>query len=130
MRKFILLVALGIFTGLTLAAGLTGTYNGTWASANEGGGDLTMSFSPGDANTIKADVSLTNGGETIKCEVKSVTAEGSKVVVVMNYEAKGERYEAIASGGLDGKMLSGTYKTKSLSGGSAVDSGTWKITGV
>ena len=130
MRTFILLVALATFTGLTLAAGLTGTYKGTWASGNEGGGDLTMSFSPGDANTIKADVSLNNGGETTKCDVKTVTVEGSKVELVLNYEVNGERYEAMASGVLDGKMLSGTYKTKSLSDGSAVDSGTWKTTGV
>jgi hypothetical protein len=130
MRVFTVPIALTAFAGLMFAAAPNGTYKGTWTSANEGGGDLTVIFSAGDSNTLKADVSFTLEGETTKCVVKSVTVEGSKLELVMNYEANGNRYEATVSGTFDGKSLSGTYKTKSLADSSAIDSGTWKTNAI
>ena len=125
MRQLRLFFALIAFMGLALASGLNGTYKGTWASDNQGGGDLTMSFS-GDSDSLKAEVSFTNEGETITCDVKSVKFDGSKLLLVMDYGSEGNRYEATISGVLDGKALSGTYKTKSLANDSDGDSGTWK----
>src|SRR5581483_5902403 len=124
MRQLSLFCALIAFIGLAFASGLNGTYKGTWVSDNQGGGDLSMSFS-GDSDSLKAEVSFTNEGETIKCDVKSVKLDGSKLLLVMEYGDEGNRYEATLSGVVDGKLLSGTYKTKSLADDSAGDTGTW-----
>jgi len=126
MRQLSLLLALIVLVGLAFASDLNGTYKGTWASDSQGGGDLTMNFS-GDSGSVKADVSFTNGGETVKCDVKSVKLDGSKLLLVMDY-GEGSRYEAIVSGELHEKVLSGTYKTKSLADDSPGDAGTWKTT--
>jgi hypothetical protein len=126
MRQLWLFFALIGLSGLAFASDLNGTYKGTWTSDNQGGGDLTMSFS-GDSGSLKAEVSFTNEGETVKCDVKSVTLDGSKLLLVMDY-GDGNRNEAIVSGQLDGKLLSGTYKTKSLADDSPGDTGTWKST--
>jgi hypothetical protein len=84
-----------------------------------------MSFS-GDSHSLKAEFSFTNEGETIKCDVKSIKLDGSNLHLIMDYRIEGNRYEATISGVLDGKMLSGTFKTKSLADDSADDTGTWK----
>lgn len=125
MRRLSLFCALIPFIGLAVASDLNGTYKGTWVSDNQGGGDLTMSFR-GDPDSLKAEVSFTNEGETIKCDVKSVKLDGSKLLLVMEYGVEGSRYEATLSGVVDGKLVSGTYKTKSLADDSAGDTGTWK----
>jgi hypothetical protein len=129
MRPLSLLFALIAFIGLAFASGLNGTYKGTWVSDNQGSGDLTMNFS-GDSNSLKAEVSFTNEGETIKCDIKSVKLDGSKLLLVMDYGAEGNRFEATVSGVLDGKLLSGTYKTKSLANDSEGDTGTWKSSAI
>src|SRR5215469_11844722 len=126
MRQLLPLFALIVCVGTAFASDLHGTYKGTWASDNQGGGDLTMSFS-GDSGSLKAEVSFTNEGETVKCDVKSVKLDGSKLILVMDY-GEGDQNEAIVSGVLDGKLLSGTYKTKSLADDSPGDTGTWKST--
>jgi hypothetical protein len=131
MRTLILLAAVTAFVGSTVAADLAGTYKGTWSSDEEGSGDLTMIFSPGDSGTIQAQVSFTtNDGAAVKCEVKSATVDGSTVKLVPDYEVNGSRYETTAAGTLDGKTLSGTYKTKALTGDSPGGSGTWKPTAI
>jgi hypothetical protein len=129
MRKLSLFFPLVAFVGLAFANDLKGTYKGTWVSDNQGGGDLTMSFS-GDSDSLKAEVSFTNEGETIKCDVKSVKLDGSKVLLVMDYGVEGNRYEATLSGVVDGKQLGGTYKTKSLADDSTGDTGSWKSSAI
>ena len=126
MRQLSLLFALIVLIGLAFASDLNGAYKGTWASDNQGGGDLTMVFS-GDSGSLKAEVSFTNQGETVKCDVKSVKLDDSKLLLVMEY-GEGSRYEATISGALHGKQLSGTYKTKSLGNDSPGDTGTWEST--
>lgn len=125
MRPLSLLFALAAFVALAFANNLNGTYKGTWISDNQGGGDLTMSFT-GGSDSLKAEVSFTNEGETIQCDVGSVKLSGSKLLLVLDYGVEGNRYEATISGVVDGKLLSGTYKTKSLADDSAGDTGTWK----
>jgi len=124
MRQFLLLFALFAFAGLASASDLNGTYKGTWASDNQGGGDLTLSFS-GAPGSLKAEVSFTNQGETVKCDVKSVKLDNSKLLLVIDY-GDSDRYEATISGTVQDQLLSGTYQTKSLSDGSTGDTGTWK----
>ena len=129
MRQLRLFLALIAFVGLAFGGGLNGTYKGTWVSDNGGSGDLTMSFS-GDSDSLKAEVSFTNEGGTIKCDVKSVKFDGSKLLLVMDYGGDSNRYEATISGVLDGTILSGTYKTRPLADDSAADTGTWKISAI
>src|SRR5215469_556648 len=126
MRQLLPLFALIVCVGTAFASDLNGTYKGTWTSDNQGGGDLTMSFS-GKSASLKAEVSFTNQGETVKCDVKSIKLDGSKLLLVMDY-GEGDRYEATVSGDLRDKLLSGTYKTKSLADDSRGDTGTWKCT--
>lgn len=125
MRQLLLFCVLIAFIGLAFASDLNGTYKGTWVSDNQGGGDLTMTFR-GDSDSLRAEVSFTNEGETIKCDVKSVKFDGSKLLLVMDYGVDDNRYEATLSGVMDGKLLSGTYKTKLLADDSVGDTGTWK----
>lgn len=125
MRQLLLFCVLIAFIGLAFASDLNGTYKGTWVSDNQGGGDLTMTFR-GDSDSLRAEVSFTNEGETIKCDVKSVKFDGSKLLLVMDYGVDDNRYEATLSGVVDGKLLSGTYKTKLLADDSVGDTGTWK----
>ena len=125
MHRLPLFCVLIAFIGLAFAGDLSGTYKGSWLSDNQGGGDLTMSFR-GDSGSLKADVSFTNEGETIKCDVKSVKLDGSKLLLVMDYGDQGNRFEATLSGVVNGKLLSGTYKTKSLADDSTGDTGTWQ----
>lgn len=124
MRQLSLFCALSVFIGLAFASDLNGTYKGTWVSDNQGRGDLTISFR-GRSDSLRAEVSFTNEGQTIKCDVKSVKLDGSKLLLVMEYGAEGERYELTVSGVVDGKLLSGTYKTRSLAD-STGDTGSWK----
>ena len=126
MRKFLPVFALILSIGTAFASDLNGTYKGTWASDNQGGGDLTMTFS-GKTASLKADVSFTVQGETVKGDVKSIKLDGSKLLLVMDY-GDTDRYEATISGVLDDKLLSGTYKTKSLADDSRGDTGNWKCT--
>jgi hypothetical protein len=126
MRQVRLFFALIAFVGLAFGTGLNGTYKGTWVSDDQGGGDLTLSFS-GNSDSLQAEVSFTNEGETINCDVKSVKLDGSKLLLVINYGLEGNHYEAILSGVLDGTTLSGTYKTRLLADDSAGDTGTWKV---
>lgn len=128
MRQLLLFFALIAAVGLAFASGLNGTYKGTWVSDNQGGGDLTMTFS-GDSGSPTAEVSFTTDGEAVKCEVKSVKLDGSKLLLVMDY-GEGNQYEATLSGVLHGKLLSGTYKTKVLADNSPGDTGTWKSTAI
>jgi hypothetical protein len=58
MCVFTGLMAFTAFAGWTLAAGPKGTYKGTWSSACEGSGNLTISFSGADSDALKADVSF------------------------------------------------------------------------
>ncbi len=129
MRQLSLLFVLIASLGLAFAGDLNGTYKGTWTSDNQGSGDLMLNFS-GDSNSLKAEVSFTAEGETIKCDVKSVKFDGSKLLVVMEYEGGGNRFQTTVSGVLDGKSLSGTYKSRSLSDDSATDTGTWKTSAI
>lgn len=125
MHRLLIILALTAVAGLALAAEVIGTYKGAWTSDNQGGGDLIMNFS-GDSGSLKAEVSFTNEGETIKCDVQSVKLDGSKLQLVMDYGIEGNRYEATVSGVVQGKLLSGTYKTRSLTDDSTGDTGTWK----
>lgn len=121
------LATLFLILALTLcAADLNGTYKGTW-SGGQASGEITMTLRTA-AGATKADVSFAFGGQEIKCNVTSVKVDGSKVEIVYDFDLGDVKLQSTATGELKGKNLEGSYKTKSLADGSAVDEGTWKAT--
>jgi hypothetical protein len=129
MRKAAaLLVVLLIASALATADDLSGTFKGTW-TGGQASGDITVTFRPADGGgTPKADVSFTIAGQDVKCNVTSVKVDGSKVELVYEFELGDTKLQSTVSGQVNGKAMEGSYKTKSLADGSAVDEGTWKAT--
>jgi hypothetical protein len=113
------------FAAAMFAADLAGTYKGTW-TGGMANGDITLVFSAGTGGDPKAEVSFTIQGQDVKCNVTSLKVDGSKVEVVYDFDLGDTKLQSTATGELTGKTLQGTYKTKSLADGSAVDEGTWK----
>ena len=108
------------------AADLSGTYKGTWSGASSG--DFVISLKPDDNGAWKSDVTFTIEGQEVKCHVTSVKVDESKVEVVYDFAFGDTKLQSTVNGQLNGKTLEGTYKTKTLDDGSAVDEGTWNAT--
>jgi hypothetical protein len=108
-----------------LAADLAGTYKGSYSgSAASGDFRITLTQSGTD---WKAEVSFDLGGE-VKAKVTSLQVDGPKVKVVYQFDFQGATLESTATGELKGDKFDGTYQTKSIPDGSAVDQGTWNAT--
>ncbi len=121
------IVVLTLATALcATAADLNGTYKGTW-SGGQASGDITIMLRTVDG-APKAEVSFNVGGQDIKCNVASLKVDGSKIEITYEFDLGDIKLQSTAIGQLTGKTLEGTYKTKSLADGSAVDEGTWKAT--
>ncbi len=129
MRMRQLTVGVTIVLALTVflaAADLAGTYKGTW-TGGQASGEITLTFRAADGGgTPTADVSFAMGGQDVKCTVTSVKVDGSKVEVVYQFDLGDTKLQSTATGELKGNTLEGTYKTKAVADGSAVDEGTWK----
>ncbi len=105
------------------AADISGTYKGTW-TGGMANGDISMTL----RSATDADVSFSAQGQDVKCHVTSVKVDGSKIEIVYDFDLGDTKLQSTATGELKGKTLEGTYKTKSMADGSAVDEGTWKAT--
>jgi len=128
MRTAAILFATAVFVfSAAAAADFAGTYKGTW-TGGQADGEITMTLRSGDNGSATADVSFTIAGQDVKCNVTSVKVDGSKIEVVYDFDLGDVKLQSTATGQLSGKTLEGTYKTKSLGDGSAVDEGTWKAT--
>jgi hypothetical protein len=127
MRTAAILFATAAFVFSAAAADFAGTYQGTW-TGGQADGEITMTLRSGDDGAAKADVSFTIAGQGVKCNVTSVKVDGSTIEVVYDFDLGDTKLQSTATGKLSGKTIEGTYKTKSLGDGSAVDEGTWKAT--
>lgn len=107
------------------AADFAGTYKGTW-TGGQADGEITMTLRSADDGAAKADVSFTIAGQNVKCNVTSFNVDGAKIDIVYEFDLGDVKLQSTVTGQLSGKTLEGTYKTKSLGDGSAVDEGTWK----
>ncbi len=125
MRALVLSLTLFVLTLSASAAGLNGTYKGTW-SGNNGGGGFVITVDSRDSSHPKADVSFTLAGQDVKCSVTSASVNGSKINVTYKFEIDGNELQSSVSGELQGNTLQGSYTTKAVADGSEVDSGTWK----
>lgn len=125
MRLASIFLAAACLVSTASAADFSGTFKGTW-TGGQANGDITMTLRSADGDSVKADVSFTIAGQDVKCNVTSVKVDGSKIEVVYDFDLGDVKLQSTATGQLNGKTLEGSYKTKSLADGSAVDEGTWK----
>lgn len=118
------LLLLSFAAVLMFAAGVAGTYKGTYSGSAGASGDISVTLKQAD-DGWKSEVSFSFGGGDIKTKVTSVSVEGSKVKIVYTFDLDGNELESTIKGELKGTTLAGDYHTKSTEDGSAVDEGTW-----
>ena len=125
MRLLILcLMASFIF----LAAGIAGTYKGTYSGSAGASGDFIISLTQAENGDWKGDVAFTLGGANIKTTIKSLKVDAAKVRIVYEFDLQGTVLESTVNGELDAGVLMGDYKTRAVADGTAVDEGNWKAT--
>jgi hypothetical protein len=125
MRLLSLCFALAV---VLFAAGIAGTYKGSYSGSAGASGDIRVSLKQADDGAWKSEVTFAFGSEDIKTKVTSVTVDGSKVKIVYEFDLDGNGLESTLTGELNGTTLAGSYHTKATADGSAVDEGTWKAT--
>jgi hypothetical protein len=121
MRTIVLLLAALV---LVAAAGIEGTYKGSWSGAANG--DFRLTLEPGGNGDWNADVVFTIGTDEVKTKIKSVKVDGPKIDIVYTFDLQGTALQSAVTGQLTGKTLEGTYKTIAVADGAPVDEGTWK----
>ena len=125
MRLLSLCFALAL---ILFAAGIAGTYKGSYSGSAGASGDIRVSLKQADDGAWKSEVTFAFGSEDIKTKVTSVTVDGSRVKIVYEFDLDGNGLESTLTGELNGTTLAGSYHTKATADGSAVDEGTWKAT--
>jgi len=124
MRAFILF--LGSFC--IFAAGLAGTYKGTYSGSSGASGEFVVSLTQAENGEWKSEVTFTLGAQDVKTKITSLKVDGSKVTIVYEFDLQGTALESTITGELNAGALGGDYHTKVVADGSAVDEGTWKAT--
>lgn len=125
-RRFALLLLLSVPLALTADSVPAGKYSGKWEGASGASGEFWMTLASNGKWT--AEIAFTLGGQDVKCTVKSLTVDGSKVHAIYSFDLQGNALESTIDGELSGKKLSGKYTTRVAGDGSAVDEGTWETT--
>jgi hypothetical protein len=124
MRALILF--LGSFC--IFAAGLAGTYKGTYSGSSGASGEFVVSLTQVENGEWKSEVTFTLGGQDVKTKITSLKVDGSKITIVYEFDLQGTALESTITGELNAGALGGDYHTKVVADGSAVDEGTWKAT--
>jgi len=119
-------VACLVAATVLLAADLAGTYKGSYSGSAGASGAFQISLSQ-SGSAWKADVAFDLGGD-VKAKVTSLQVDGANVKVVYQFEFQGATLESTATGELKGDKFDGSYTTKSIPDGAAVDQGTWNAT--
>ena len=120
------LVTVVLCTAVLFAAGLAGSYKGTYSGSASG--DILVKLAEAAPGEWKAEVTFSFGSQDVKTKVTSVKVDGSKVKIVYEFDLDGNGLESTITGELSGTTLAGEYHTKTTGDGSAVDEGTWKGT--
>src|ERR1700726_1404399 len=105
MRALILF--LGSFC--IFAAGLAGSYKGTYSGSAGASGDFVVSLTQAGDGEWKSEVTFTLGGADVKTKITSVTVDGSKVKIVYEFDLQGTALESTVTGELTGGTLAGDY---------------------
>jgi hypothetical protein len=122
--RAILLGLVGSFC--IFAAGLAGTYKGTYSGSSGASGDFVVSLTQAATGDWKSEVTFTLGGQDVKTKVTSLKVDGAKVTIVYEFDLQGTALQSTITGELNDGTLAGGYQTKVVADGSAVDEGTWK----
>jgi hypothetical protein len=125
MRIVLLCFAVAL---VLFAAGLAGTYKGTYSGSAGASGDILVKLTQADDGDWKSEVTFTLSGQDVKTKITSVKVDGSKVKIVYEFDLEGTGLESTITGELNGTTLAGDYHTRATADGSAVDEGTWKGT--
>jgi len=80
------------------------------------------------AATGEGDLSFTYMDQVVKPNKVTAKVGDSEVEFVCYVDLDGFKLKTAFHGTVDGKTMSGKYQTVSTDDGSAVDSGTWKVT--
>src|SRR6266478_8720987 len=113
---------------ILFAAGLAGTYKGTYSGSAGASGDFVVSLTQTEGGDWKSEVTFTLGGQDVKTKITSLKVDGAKLTIVYEFDLQGTALESTITGELSGGTLAGGYHTKVVADGSAVDEGTWKAT--
>src|SRR3981081_1968143 len=103
------------------AAGLAGTYKGTYSGSAGARGGFVVSLTQAENGEWKSEVTFTLGGQDVKTKITSLKVDGAKVKIVYEFDLQGTALESTIAGELSGGALSGDYHTKVVADGSAVD---------
>ena len=103
-------------------AALVGEYAGTWKNSEGAGGELRIVLRRDVAAAWSAEASFTTEGARVPTKMKSIRVDGSKVVMVFDWDVQGTAGQSKVSGELRDDTLQGTYET---SGAAGESSGTW-----
>ena len=102
---------------------VAGQYKGEWKSSAEANGELNIKLKQEGA-TWSAEAMFTFERADVPTKMKSVEIDGTKVVLVFDWEIQGTPGQSRIMGELSGDTLQGTFETKSPEGPSK---GTWKV---
>ena len=97
-------------------------FNGQW-SGTSASGDFRIRLLSADAREI----SFTFAGTEVKTKITSFKLDGSSIEAAYEFLLGENRLESRIVGKLDANTGEGTYKTKALANGTAIDEGTWKV---
>lgn len=123
------LMAVFMLSGALFAFAIApGKYQGKWEGSSGASGDFKLTLASGAGGGWSSEVLFSLGGTDVKCQVKSVTVNESKIRVVYTFDLQGTQLESTIEGEQSGEKLGGTYKTRVVADGSAVDEGSWQTT--
>jgi hypothetical protein len=108
----------------TAKPSVVGQYTGEWKSGADASGALRIKLKQ-EGTTWAAEAMFTFERADVPTKMKSVEIEGTKVILVFDWEIQGTPGQSRISGELNGDTLQGTFETKSPEGPSK---GTWKVT--
>src|SRR5258708_30827530 len=84
------------------AAGLAGTYKGSYSGSSGASGDIQVALKQADGGDWTAEVTFTLGGDDVKTKMKSVNVDGPKVKIVYEFDLQGTALESTITGELNG----------------------------
>jgi hypothetical protein len=108
-----------------LLGGAGGQYAGTWTSdAGANSGKVNITLSDGG----EGDLSFTYQDQLVKPKKVTAKVKENQVEFVCDLDFDGLKLKSVFQGTIDGRSISGKYRSTSVDDGSVLDSGTWKVT--
>jgi hypothetical protein len=106
------------------ARSLAGDYAGEWKGTGDATGELRIKLKQ-DGAKWAAEALFTFESADVPTQMKTVEIDGTKVVLVFDWQIQGTPGQSTLNGELKDGSLQGTFETKSPEGPSK---GTWKVT--